>query len=279
MTTHPISASTRVAAVIGSPVRHSLSPVIHNAAFREVGLDWIYVALEVAPGDAEAALAGVKALGIVGVSVTTPHKDDAWRLADERSIAAERMRAVNCLQLVDGRLVGHNTDGDGFVDSIREAGCDPAGMTVAVLGAGGAARSVIEALGRAGAAEILVINRTEARADEAAVLAAPLARSGSSSEIRSADLVVNATSVGLGSTDLALDPSLLVPAQWVADLVYHPLRTSLLTAASERGARPIDGLGMLVHQAARQFRIWTGEEAPVAVMRRAALDELERRRR
>ena len=158
MTRVPVSSSTRVAGVIGSPVRHSLSPTLYNAAFAAAGLDWVYVAFEVGADDVEEAFGGMKALGIVGLSVTTPHKDAAFRAADECSAAAGRMRAVNCLHWSEGRLLGHNTDGDGFVDSLHEADCDPSGLSFAVLGAGGAARSVIEALGRAGAAEVLVIN-------------------------------------------------------------------------------------------------------------------------
>lgn len=278
MTRSPITASTTLAAVVGSPVRHSLSPVIHNRAFAETGLDWVYVALEVAPGTSRAAFEGARALGIAGLSITTPHKDDAWEVAHERSPAAERMGAVNCLHLVNGRFVGHNTDGDGFVDSIRHAGFDPSGCRIAVLGAGGAARSVIEALARAEASEVLVVNRSVDRAERAAVLGDGRARVASVAEVSSCELVVNATSIGLGSNELPLDPSVLRPTQWVADLVYHPLETALLGAARALGCRVIDGLGMLVFQAARQFTIWTGTAAPIEAMRGAAIEELERRR-
>ncbi len=279
MSRPPVTGSTRLAGVIGSPVRHSLSPAIHNAGFDECGLDWVYVALEVLPGSAAAALEGMRAFGIAGLSVTMPHKDAVHDLVDERSLAAERMRAVNCVQLVDGRLIGHNTDGDGFVDSLRlDAGVDPSGLSVVVLGAGGAARSVIEALGRAGAAGIAVVNRTEARAIEAASLGGEAGRPGTLSDISRADLVVNATSVGLGSDEMPIPGNYLRPGQLVADLVYHPLETALLRSAVAAGARAHDGLGMLVHQAARQFELWTGVPAPVTAMRSAAEAELERRR-
>ena len=278
MTRPPVSGATRLAAVIGSPVRHSLSPAIHNAAYEALGLDWVFVALEVAPGAAGDALRGMRALGIAGMSVTTPHKDDVFALVDDRSPAATAMRAVNCVQLLDGRLIGHNTDGDGFVDSLRlDAGIDPAGMTIAVVGAGGAARSVVEALGRAGAADIAVVNRTASRAADAAALA-NRGRVGDIDDVCAAGLVVNATSVGLGTDDLSIDRDLLQRGQVVADLVYHPLQTALLRAAAERGARTVDGLGMLVHQAARQFSLWTGATAPVGEMRLAAEAELLRRR-
>lgn len=278
MSRPPVSGATRLAGVIGSPVRHSLSPAIHNAAYEACGLDWVYVALEVGEGAAATAFAGMRALGITGLSVTMPHKDAAFSAVDELSVAARQMRAVNCVHLADGRLIGHNTDGDGFVDSLRaDAGVDPRGLSVVVVGAGGAARSVIEALGRAGAGRISVVNRTAARASDAAVLAGPVGRVGGWDDVSAADLVVNATSVGLGGEGIPFATSLLRTGQVVADLVYHPLETPLLAAARAAGAQAVDGLGMLVHQAAHQFRIWTGVEPPVAAMRRAALDELARR--
>lgn len=274
-----ISGATRLAGVIGSPVRHSLSPAIHNAAYEACGLDWVYVALEVAPLEAARAFAGMRALGIAGLSVTMPHKEAAFEAVDELTPAARAMRAVNCVHLVGDRLVGHNTDGDGFVDSLRaDASVDPAGLRVAVLGAGGAARSVVEALARNGAADIAVVNRTLGRAGEAAVLAGSVGRIGGPADISGADLVVNATSVGMGGGALPLEVSLLRHGQVVADLVYHPLDTALLQAAREVGAQAVDGLGMLVHQAARQFALWTGTQAPVGVMRAAAEAELARRR-
>ena len=274
------TGTTRVAAVIGSPVRHSLSPVIHNAAFVERGLDWVYVALEVSPGHAAEAFAGIRALGLAGVSVTTPHKDAAFAAVDELTPAARSMRAVNCVQSVDGRLIGHNTDGDGFVDSLRaDAGVDPAGRSVGVVGAGGAARSIVEALARRGAAAVVVVNRTASRGAEAASLAGAAGRVGTLEDLPGCDIVVNATSVGLGTDELSIPTAALRAHHLVADVVYHPLETALLRAAAATGARTLDGLGMLVHQAAHQFTIWTGDAAPVAAMRRAAEDELSRRAR
>ncbi|MBA2496552.1 MAG: shikimate dehydrogenase, partial [Acidimicrobiia bacterium] len=152
-----VSGATRVAGVIGAPVRHSLSPALHNAAFAATGLDWVYVAFEVAGGDVGRALDGVRAFGLGGLSVTMPHKADAAALVDECSEDAVLLGAVNCVVPLDGgRLRGENTDGGGFVDSLAEVGVDPRGMCCAVLGAGGAARAVIVALARAGAAEVRV---------------------------------------------------------------------------------------------------------------------------
>ena len=265
-----------VAAVIGSPIGHSLSPAIHNAAFAAGGLDWVYVAFEVAPGDGRRAVEAMRALGIAGLSVTTPHKLDVAAAVDSLSPAALALRSVNTVvRSADGELVGHSTDGDGFVASLADAGVGVGGAAVTIVGAGAAARSVIDALGRAGAAEVVVVNRTASRAEEAASLTA-LARVGTAADIPGASIVVNATSVGFGSHDLPFDPKVLRSEQVVADLVYHPLRTALLDAASERGCRTVDGLGMLVHQAALQQRLWTGVRPDVAVMRAAAISTVER---
>jgi shikimate dehydrogenase len=274
------TGATRVAAVIGSPVRHSLSPALHNAGFAALGLDWVYVAFEVAEGRVPDALAGVRALGLAGLSVTMPHKSAVARAVDVLTPEAENLAAVNCVtRLADGRLEGHNTDGPGFLDSLREEGVEPSGLQVAVLGAGGAARAVIDALACAGAARIAILNRSPGPALEAAELARGRAHLGVPSDAHGADLVVNATPVGMGagSVDLPIDPSLLRPGQVVADLVYHPTDTALLRAARAAGCRTVGGLGMLVHQAAHAFHRWTGAEAPVAAMRAAALGELARR--
>ena len=265
-----------VAALIGSPIGHSLSPAIHNAAFAARGLDWVYVAFEVAPGDGARAIDAMRALGIAGLSVTTPHKLDVAAAVDSLSPAASALRSVNTVvRSAGGELVGHSTDGDGFVASLADAGVGVAGVAVTLVGAGAAARSVIDALGRAGAVEVVVVNRTASRAEEAAELAT-VARVGTVGDIASAGIVVNATSVGFGSDDVPFDPELLHSGQVVADLVYHPLRTALLDAASERGCRTVDGLGMLVHQAALQQRLWTGVRPDVAVMRAAAISTVER---
>jgi shikimate dehydrogenase len=275
-----ITAQTRVAGVIGSPVRHSLSPVIHNAAFAAAGLDWTFVAFEVVPGGAVAALAGMRALGIAGLAVTMPHKDDVAVAVDVLDPAAAALGTANTVVLQpDGRLAGHSTDGAGFVASLRDAEVDPAGLRVAVVGAGGAARSVIDALARAGADRIAVVNRSADRAEVAARLAGDRGHIGDSHDITDADLVVNATSIGMGTTELPLDLDLLHGRQVVADLVYHPLETALLAGARARGAHVVDGLGMLVHQAALQQHLWTGRHPDPAVMRAAAEQELAARSR
>lgn len=269
-------SDTRLAAVIGFPVRHSLSPAMHNAAFRELGLDWIYVACEVAPGAVGAAFAGVRALGFGGLSVTIPHKAAALEAVDELTDAARAVGAVNTVvPTAGGRLRGDNTDGAGFLTSLADEGFDPTGRICAVLGAGGAARAVVHALAGAGAAEIIVVNRTPARAESTAALAGATGRVGSPGDVVSADLIVNATPLGLaGSQDLPIDPELLGEGQLVVDLVPNPAVTPLMRAARERGAVAAGGLGMLVHQGALAFGLWTGRPAPVGVMRAAAVRAL-----
>ena len=250
-----------------------------NEAFTSVGLDLVYTAFEVEAGQAAAALEAMRTLGLVGMNVTMPHKQAVYDAVDELDAAAVALGAVNCVvPLADGRLRGCSTDGAGFVASLRhDAAFDPAGRRVAVLGAGGAARAIVDALARAGAAAISVVNRTGSSAASAAALAGPIGSVGGPADISAADLVVNATSVGMGSDDLPVDPALLHPGQLVADIVYHPLRTALLTAAADRGATTLDGLGMLVHQAALGVELWTGVRPDHHAMRRAAEAELAAR--
>ncbi len=277
--------STRLAGVIGHPIRHSLSPAILNRAFRELGLDWVYVAFDVEPGGAQGALESMKTLGIAGLSVTMPHKTDVARAVDRLGPEARLLDAVNCVSREGRVLVGHNTDGEGFLRSLRDSVPDfaPTGARCVVLGAGGAARAIIAALAGAGAAEVVVVNRTAERGERAARLAGDRGRAGSVDEIADADLVVNATSVGMvagdgaGQDGVPFDPALVRSGQVVADIVYQPLRTRLLERAEAAGAAVVGGLGMLVHQAAIAFEIWTGETAPISSMPDAAVTALTAR--
>lgn len=256
--------------MIGHPVRHSLSPAIFNAAFEARGLDWVFVAFDVAEGGAARALDAMRALDIAGFSVTMPHKSDVAAGVDELSAEARALGAVNSVKNDDGTLSGDNTDGAGFLRSLREeAGFDPSGRRCAVLGAGGAARAVVLALARAGAAEVVVVNRTPDRGRVAAALAGEAGRLGTADDVEGADLVVNATSVGMTGGVTAATPfpvNRLREGQVVADLIYRPGTTTLLAGARERGLTCINGLGMLVHQAALQLEWWTGEPAPLGVM-------------
>lgn len=273
-----ITGSTRLAAVIGSPVRHSLSPALHNAAFEQLGVDWVYAAFEVAPGRAQAAVDAMRALGLGGLSVTMPHKEAVAQAVDSLDPAAAALRSVNTVvPQADGTLKGYSTDGAGFVASLAAAGVSVAGRSVCVLGAGAAGRSIIDAVARAGASRLVVVNRTAEAAEAAAELAGPVGSVGGAADVAEAEIVVNTTSVGMNTDELPCDAGLLHAGQVVADIVYHPRETALLRAAAAAGARAVQGLGMLVHQAALQQQLWLGTLPDTAAMRAAALDELARR--
>lgn len=270
------TGNTRVAAVIGWPVRHSRSPALVNAAFAAAGLDWTMVALEVAPGQAPAAIDAMGALGLGGLSVTMPHKADVAKAVDRLTPAAAALGAANCVAWDGDALVGHSTDGAGLVEALRcDDGIDPTGWRCVVLGAGGAARSVVRALADAGAGEVVVVNRTPARGEAAAELAGAVGRTGQQPEVADSDLVINATSIAMGVAEgaegpLPVEARFLHSGQVVVDLVYLPRWTPLLAAAARAGARPVDGLGMLVHQAKLAVALWTGTTPEVAVMAEAA---------
>jgi shikimate dehydrogenase len=280
-----VGRDTRLVGVIGSPIAHSLSPRLHTAAFEALGLarGWRSVAFEVPAGQAATALADMRRADITGLSVTMPHKADVAALVDKRTAVAGRLGAVNCIVNDNGVLTGTNTDGEGFVASLaRGAGFDPRGRRCVVVGAGGAARAVVLALADSAAGAVVVANRTPERAVTAAALAGPVGSALGLSDpalveaLAGADLVVNATPVGMdgvASDDgWAIDPRLLGPGQVAADLVYAPRPTPWLAAAGQSGARVLDGLGMLVHQAAAQLRLWTGMEPPVEAMWAAVAD-------
>jgi shikimate dehydrogenase len=264
-----ITGETRLAAVIGDPVRHSRSPAIHNAGYAAAGLDWVFLALPVPAGRGADAVAAMPVLGISGFSVTMPHKADAARACDELSADAVALGAVNAVVLrEDGTIWGDSTDGAGLVRSLTDAGLDVAGLRVLVVGAGGAARAAVLALGRAGAAVTVT-----ARRPEAAAAAARLALDGNVAPFDPAlgqefEVVLNATPIGMeGETLPIATPG---TGQWAVDLIYHPAETPFLAAAGARGARVVGGLGMLVHQAMLGFEAMTGHPAPVAAMRAAA---------
>lgn len=276
-----VTAQTAVAGVIGHPVRHSLSPTIHNAALAAVGLDWVYVAWDVPKGSGLEAITGARALGIAGMSVTMPHKEAAAAAADRTSATVSALGAANTLYWQDGALVAESTDGGGFLDALGDEGVSVGGAKVVVLGGGAAARSVAFALAGAGAAKVGIKARRAQAAAEAAALCGPLGHVADDAALLAADIVVNATPVGMAGTDQvglsALSPEMFNSSMVVVDLVYHPVHTKLLEFAVEAGAHAIDGTGMLLHQAARQFELWTGQEAPLGAMRSALVAELGER--
>jgi shikimate dehydrogenase len=262
------------AGVIGWPITHSRSPAIHRAAADTVGLDLDYQTFAVRPGHAMAAVRGMVPGELRGLSVTMPHKEAVLEALDEMSDVARSLGAVNCIVNTEGVLRGENTDGEGFLRGLaHEAGQQVAGHTVAVIGAGGAARSIALACARNDADSVMIINRTTERAEATAALA-PAIRVGRTDDITRATLVVNATSLGMAGTAgqdvLPFDVAMLSEEAFVVEIVYDPLDTPLLVACRERDVRAIGGLGMLAGQAAAQFRIWTGIEPDLAALVAAA---------
>lgn len=269
--------------MFGHPVSHSMSPVMHNAAIEHLRIDYVYVPFHVLPAALERAVGGVRALDIAGVNITIPHKERVISFLDEISDQACQIGSVNTVVNRDGRLSGDTTDGPGFVRSVEAVWGAIDGARVLILGAGGSAKAVSFALARLGC-RLVIANRTRERGAELAhsLMAAfgenaarsvGLERDELTREIEDADLLVNTTSVGMSPAvgGIPIDPDLLRPGMMVYDLVYNPLRTRLVEEAESRGARAVSGLGMLVYQGALSFEMWTGAEAPVEVMEKAAL--------
>jgi shikimate dehydrogenase len=273
-----ISGRTQVVGIIGDPVAHSLSPAMHNAAFRALKLDFAYLAFEVHPAQVRQALDGIRALGIAGVNVTVPHKERVIKWLDAISPTARRAGAVNTIVNRNGRLRGENTDVTGFLRALQEVQFPIRGCRALVVGAGGVARAVLTALADGKAAEVTLANRTVGRARRLArtchapalhTLAAPLAALRDRQLLAAVDLVVNATALGLHGerfVPLAYDATPL--SCLFVDLIYGR-RTDFLGQAARRRRRTVDGSGMLVHQGAAAFTLWTGRAAPLAVMRAA----------
>ncbi len=285
-----VNGATQVVGVIGWPVQHSLSPPMHNAAFRALGLNWVYVAFAVHPDNVEAAIAGMRALGLPGLNVTIPHKAAVVSHLDEISPTSQQLGVVNTIVNSDGHLRGDSTDGSGFMRALEEAGEGITDNRVVLIGAGGAARAVALAAAQEQPEELVIVNRTLQRAVEIAELvraadgleavrAIALDSPEVAQVVSSANLIIDSTPVGMyPHADVApvISPQWLRPCQLVCDLTYNPRETVLLQAAREAGARILDGTGMLVHQGAVAFEQWTGQQAPVEVMRLALLNALER---
>ncbi|MDA8352960.1 MAG: shikimate dehydrogenase [Firmicutes bacterium] len=271
-----LDANVRKTGLIGHPVAHSKSPEMINAAYQKQGLPYIYLAYDVAPEDLKQAVEGMRALGFRGWNVTVPHKVTVMDHLDEVEESARVIGAVNTVMVKEGRLIGTNTDGAGYLRSlVTETGIDPAEQQVVLIGAGGAARAVGYALARAGVQRITVVNRTETRAQElAARLKTWTETEGvgldqAGEKLQGASLLVQTTSVGMYPDTEAcpVDPTFLHEGLLVSDLIYHPRDTRLMREARTRGARVHGGLGMLLHQGALAYRRWTGQEAPTETMR------------
>jgi shikimate dehydrogenase len=279
----PVTGRTRLVGIIGDPIAHSRSPVMHNAAFRALGLDFAYVPFHVRPDALEAAVKGLAALGTAGFNVTVPHKEKILPLLDAVAPAAEVVGAVNTVVVDDdGRLTGHNTDGEGFSKALHEAHRFKAERSRAlILGAGGAARAVCDQLAREGIQAIRVCNRTDAKATalaehlrrhhpECDIKALPWTPLDHRAAINWAELIVNCTKLGLDPGDPSpIDTNGISPGHIVVDLIYEPRETEFLRRCAALRARTLNGLGMLLHQGALGFTLWTGKAAPIDVMRRA----------
>ncbi len=268
-----IDALTRFVGIAGWPVTHSLSPAMHNAAFAACGLNWAYLAFPIAPDRLEEAIFGLAAAGCAGINVTIPHKQAVVSLCSGSSEAVQAIGAANTL-IPDGNggFFAENTDAEGFLRALDEdAPLDLEGATVLLIGAGGAGRAVAHAI-RSRGGHLLVANRTPERARE---LGEPVefTTDALNAAADAATIIVNATSLGMGSdvVPAELPCDVLGPRHVVNDLVYRPGGTPWLTAAANRGARTVDGLGMLLHQGAAAFERWTGEVAPISAMREALL--------
>jgi shikimate dehydrogenase len=282
-----ISGKTRLYGIFGYPVEHTFSPGMHNAAFKKLNMDSCYVPFAVNPAELGGAVKAVGLLGIRGLNITVPHKEKVIRYLDGLSEEARLIGAVNTIQIANGKMIGHNTDGRGFIRSLREnAGFVPDGKSILLIGSGGAARAVGFSLALAGAGKIALYDVDAGKADAlardikkktgrdaAAVDAGSLARAA-----EAADCLINATPLGLRKGDpLPLKKELLQKRHLVCDLVYNPAETPFLKAAKDRGARRLPGIGMLLYQGVIAFELWTGVKAPVTVMKNALSRQLSSR--
>lgn len=273
-------------ACFGQPVAENPTGVMQEAGFAAAGLNWRYLTIEVAPKNLAAAVAGARAMGWQGFNLTIPHKVAVMEHLDEIAPEARMIGAVNTVRREGDRLIGENTDGKGFLRSVRQdAGIDPKGKRIVLLGAGGAARAIATELGLAGASEIVVVNRNPARGQPMTddlkqnVPSAVRLQPWSSTFVvpKDVDLLVNATSIGLYPDVDAMpdvDLSQAGDSMLVCDAVFNPPETQLLKAAIDRKLRVLDGLSMLVYQGVIGFELWTGGKAPEAVMKQALREAL-----
>ncbi len=282
-----IDGETRLVGIIGNPLDNTLSPTIHNAAFDYMGLNWCYVPLAVQAEYLREGIEGMKALRFTGVNVTMPFKTDVLDMLDDVAMFAETVGAVNTILVDKGRLIGYNTDGRGFYTALtRDVGYEVKGARVLIMGAGGAARSVTVSLALGGCASIVIVNRTAGHSEQ---LAGVIRLSAPGIDVdwlspdedydvlvAESDIIINATPLtSFNGSVLRIPVSMLNRNQVVCDLNYSSYQPPLLQEAEARGARVMDGKGMLLYQAAAAFEIWTGLEAPVEVMRVALLKALE----
>lgn len=285
-----INGTTKVVGLFGWPISHTLSPAMHNAAFAALQLNWVYVPLPLAPEQINDAVNSLRALNIIGANCTIPHKQAIMRYLDHIDPAAQAIGAVNTIAIRADGVYGYNTDEYGFLQSIVETGFNPKGSRCLVLGAGGAARATVFSLAQAGAKAITICNRTVERAaflvddlqssfSQVKFACEPLSKQALEAINNTTDLVINTTSVGM-SPKIDLTPwpdEIPMPEAVICDLVYNPPQTRFLQQAETAGLKTIDGIGMLVHQGAKAFEIWTGQMPPTDLMRQIVIDGLRQR--
>jgi len=281
-----INGKTEIYGLIGYPVRHTFSPLMHNAAFETLGINAVYLPFEIKPDDLESVMRSAGALGIRGLNVTVPHKEKVLKYLDEIDKEASLIEAVNTIVVKDGKLKGFNTDGKGFVKSLQdEFGVQPKGKRFFIMGAGGAAKAISFSLALQGAGRMVIV-------DDVAGKAADLARSlaghtvcdaialkkdtkAMKEMILNSDVFINATPCGMKPHDpKIIDPNLLHKNLLVYDIIYNPRTTALLRDARNKGAKTANGIGMLLNQGVLSFSLWTGRKAPAHVMKKALVGVL-----
>ena len=276
-----ITGKTKIVGVIGDPIEHSRSPQMHNAALAELGLDYVYVPFHIRATDLPAAIDGFKAINVVGINVTIPHKQAVIPLLDDISREAALIGAVNTLTFEDGKITGNNTDAPGFLQAMQEVGFHPPkGESAVVIGAGGSARAIVVALALAGLGSIYIVNRTKSKAVALATALSDkigvtmhgmgLDDTRLPNIVAKSPLIVNTASASMDiSHPLLIRPEWLNPQSIVYDIVYTPPETRLMKAAAENGCATVGGLGMLIHQGAIAFEKWTKVLPPIETMRQA----------
>jgi shikimate dehydrogenase len=280
-----ISGTTKLCGIIGDPVEHTLSPAMHNAAFNELKLDFVYLAFRVRNDELEKAMSGVRSLGIHGLNVTMPHKNAVIKYLDKIDSTAKSIGAVNTILSNNGKLKGFNTDGIGALKALKENGVSPQGKKLVLLGAGGAANAIAFHMAQE-VEELVILNRTVEKAKKFAkilsgkfdrlIIGNSLSLNHIEKELRNADILINATSIGMhpNVNQSPVRHELLRPDLCVMDIIYNPLETKLAKEAKVTGAKVVSGIEMLVYQGAASFEIWTSHPGPVKIMRKAALNKL-----
>ncbi|MGI6584549.1 MAG: shikimate dehydrogenase [Lutisporaceae bacterium] len=282
-----IKGSTSLSGLLGYPIKHSKSPMIHNTAFEALNLDHVYLAFEVEDGHLAEALAAMKALNAIGFNVTMPHKHKVVQLLDEVSEEVKIIGSVNTVKNEKGKLIGYNTDGMGFIKALQEDGVDFRDKKIVIAGAGGAARAIAVQLILEGAGEVVMVNRTLSTAEEIVntikssipsckARALEMNEAVIKAEAADAAVLVNCTSLGMKETmdqSIVATPDVLHSGLFVADIIYDPPKTRLMSIAEEAGCRTMNGLGMLIWQGAIAFKIWTGQDMPVDLIKKEIFGE------